>query len=426
MTRRAFLAAAAAAPRPNILFFHADDLGYGDLGCFGSRDIRTPHLDRLAAQGARLTQHYVCAPSCSPSRAGLLTGCYPHRTGVTGVLREEHDHTGMHPGLPTIAEILAGAGYHTALIGKWHLGMPPAYRPSRRGFQYFYGFLNGTVDYYTHRSTGGGWRGRAVTFRNDNPIQETGYLPRLLCDDAVRFLQQKHDRPFFLHYATPLPHLPYQVPDEWMTPYAHLGGTRGRYAAMVAHMDDEAGRLLHTLDQTGLAHNTLVIFCSDNGWVKLQPAHAPIGDNGPYRGGKYELYEGGIHSPCLVRWPGRVQPGSEVKTPVFNLDWFPTLAAAAGAPRPPAPLDGIDITAALRGRPLPTRDLLWTFRDDLVKTPRSYACRRGPWKYLEIGGEAMLFHLDHDPGETHNLAARHPRLLEQLRNRAYTLRQPGD
>lgn len=428
LTRRSWLAATAAwaaPPQPNILFFHADDLGFGDLACFGSPAIRTPHLDRLAAQGARLTQHYACAPCCSPSRAGLLTGVYPQRTGVTGVLREEHDNTGMRQDLPTIAELLSRAGYDTALIGKWHLGMPPAYRPLRRGFQHFYGFLNGTIDYHSHLSLGGGWKGREVTFHGNQPLRQQGYFPHLLCEEAVRYLKQKRNRPFYLHYATPLPHAPYQVPEPWSRPYAHLGGNRALYAGMVAHMDDEAGRLLRALDESGQAANTLVVFASDNGWVKLQPANAPIGDNGPYRGGKYELYEGGIHSPCLVRWPGRVKAGSQVTSPVINLDWFPTLAAAAGAPLP-APVDGIDITAALRGRSLPQRSLLWSFRDDLVQTPRSYACRRGKWKFLEVGGKSLLFNLDTDPGETRNLAPRYPKLFRRLRSQAYSLRQSGD
>jgi arylsulfatase A len=418
-SRRTFLAGmpalAAAAARPNILVILADDLGYNDVGCFGGRQFRTPHLDRLAAQGARLTQHYVCSPVCSPSRAGLLTGRYPQRSGVTGVLREEHDESGMSRGETTIADVLSGAGYETALIGKWHLGMGPDYRPLRRGFQYFYGFLNGTIDYNTHLSAGGGWRGKPTTFRGDQPVREEGYYPDLICDDAERFLRRRREKPFFLYYSTPLPHLPLQVPERWSAPYAELGQRKAVYGGMVAHMDDEVGRLMRVLEETGQAANTVVLFLSDNGWVKLQAGNAALGENAPFRGGKYELYEGGIHSPCIVRWPGQVRAGSEVKAPSSCLDWFATFAALAGVSgRPANPLDGIDIRDALRGKAPAERSLLWSFRDDAVKTPQSYACRRGRWKWLEIGGRKMLFDLEADPGESRDVSGEHPDVARRL------------
>jgi len=412
MNRRTFLAAGAsaafAANRPNIVLILADDLGYGDLGCFGGRQIRTAHLDRLAAQGSRLTAHYVCSPVCSASRAGLLTGRYPERTGVTGVLREEHDQSGLSLSETTLAQQLSRAGYETALVGKWHLGMPEAYRPTRRGFQSFYGFLNGTIDYDTHLSTGGGWRGRPTTFRDETPIREGGYYPDLLTKEAVRFVRRKHDRPFFLFLSLPLPHTPLQVPAHWSKPYE---GGKGNaiYAGMVACMDDGVGQVLRALDEQGLRENTAVVFFSDNGSTKNNPRSMLIGSNEPFGGGKYELREGGLRSPCIVRWPGVTRPGSVIDTPLSSLDWFPTLAA------PNAAVDGENIQPVLRGgRPRRERSFFWAFRDDLVKTPQSYACRRGHWKYMDVAGKEMLYDLRNDPGETKDLAARRPEVTKSL------------
>lgn len=403
---------------PNILLILADDLGYADLGCFGSKDILTPNLDRLSARGARLINHYVCSPVCSPSRAGLLTGRYPHRTGVTGVLREQDDETGLSLKEVTIADILSSAGYETALIGKWHLGMPAAYWPRQRGFQFFYGFLNGTIDYYTHLSLGGGWKGRHTTYRNEQLFEESGYYPDLLSGEAVRFLEKPRKKPFFLFLSLPLPHLPLQVPERWSAVYKQLNNPdRAIYAGMVSSMDEGIGQVLGAIEKKGLEEQTLVIFLSDHGWVKKQAETSHIGDNGPFRGGKYELTEGGIRSACIVRWPTRIRSGTVLKVVISSLDWFPTLCHAARRnSKLKNEIDGLNILPALTNkRPVPERTLFWAFRDDLMKTPQSYAARRGRWKYLCVANDEMLFNLETDPGESNDLSMTHSAVFRQLR-----------
>ncbi|MBI1354549.1 MAG: sulfatase-like hydrolase/transferase [Acidobacteria bacterium] len=427
-SRRAFLSASAAAlsacrtaeSRPNIVVLFADDLGYGDLGCFGAHDIRTPRLDRLASQGVRLTNHLVAAPVCSPSRAGLLTGRYPARVGIEGVLRDHHDELPFPDSEQTLAERLRQGGYATALIGKWHLGMSPESRPNRRGFDYFWGFLNGTIDYFTHESRGGGWTGRPALFRNDEPIKAEGYFPELLQEEAVRWIEADHDRPFFLYASFALPHTPLQAPPRWLDEYAGLEDqSRATYAAMVSCLDDGVGRILDALDRKGLAENTLVLFLSDHGWARLggRRHDSSAGDNGPFQGGKYELTEGGLRTPCIVRWPGRIQPGVASRELTWTLDWFPTLAGLAGAPDLPRnPLDGRDIAPALTdGAEIPERTLYWRFADDVVKTPFSLAARRGAWKYLRVGETERLFDLEADPGERNDLAAAEPQRFAELR-----------
>lgn len=422
ISRRSLLASMLASERrPNILLMLADDLGYGDLGCFGGRDIRTPHLDRLASEGLKLTHHYVCSPVCSASRAGLLTGRYPQRTGITGVLRDQHDSTGMSVAEETVADSLSTSGYETALIGKWHLGMSRNYWPRRRGFQHFYGFLSGTIDYDTHVSRGGGGRGERSTYRNESPVHEKGYYPDLLTEEAVRFLRKPRQNPFFLFFSNPLPHLPLQAPQRWSAPYRELGEEKAVYAGMVACLDDSVGQLMAALRASGQDSNTLVVFLSDHGWVKLQrDASRDAGSNGPLRGGKYELSEGGIRTPCIVRWPGAARAGSVSDAPTISLDWLPTLREVAGASRPPKnPVDGISLSRLLlAGHAPPERTLHWTFEDRLVGTPRSYAARRGRWKMLRVADEAALYDLQRDPGEQRDIAARQPDIMKRLRQQS--------
>ena len=428
LSRRTFLGGAVAAggcglvqppaePRPNILLILADDLGYGDLGCFGNELIETPNLNRLAVEGARLTNHLVCSPVCSPSRAGLLTGRYPQRTGVQGVLRDHHDDIGLNLDEQTIADVLVAQGYETALIGKWHLGMSGPYRPNRRGFEHFYGFLNGTIDYYSHLSRGGGAKGRPASYRNEEPITEEGYFPERIYNEAERFLSGEHDRPFFLFLSLALPHEPLQAPREWLDRYDHVESQDlATYAAMVSCLDDGVGRALAALESSGAADNTLVVFLSDHGW--RQRRDREVGSNGPFRGGKYELTEGGLRSPAIVRYPSHVDPGVTLDAPVISLDWFPTFAALAGADGAArSPLDGVSLLGLLSaGRTLPDRILFWGFRDDQTGTPQSYAARRGRWKYLEVGGEATLYDLAADPGETTDLSAEQPEVAASLRS----------
>ncbi len=396
LDRRAFLATAAGAaaacasadPPPNLVLIFADDLGYGDVGAFGAADIRTPRLDQMAAEGLRLTNHLVAAPVCSPSRAGLLTGRYPARVGIEGVLRDHHDDMGLAASEQTLAERLSQAGYETALIGKWHLGMTPETHPNRRGFDYFWGFLNGTIDYYTHLSRGGGWSRRPVTFRNDAPLDVDGYFPERLYEEAVRWIEQPHDRPFFLYLPLALPHAPLQAPDRWKSEYSHIDNeNRATYAAMVSCMDDGIGRILDALDRQ--SDNTLVVFLSDHGWAWLDGKRhdSYAGDNHPFTGGKYELREGGLRTPAIARWKGRIPEGSVSEALTWSLDWFSTFERLAAPPQTSQnPLDGVDIGDVLWGSAAPPeRTLFWRFQDDVVGIPFSLAARRGRWKYLGVG-----------------------------------------
>lgn len=407
------LAAFSPPRRHNIIVILADDLGYGDLGSYGSARGVSPHLDRLADDGVRFTDHYSCSPVCSPARAGLLTGRVPQRTGVTGVLRDADDSTGLSLGCRTLAEELREQGWRTALIGKWHLGMAERYRPARRGFDYFWGFLNGTIDYYTHRSLGGGATGRRTTYENETPAALEGYFPELATAKAVEFVEANRSRPYFLFLSLALPHAPLQAPERWVKPFrGRMTEIEATYAGMLRCLDDGVGRVRAALERTGQWERTTVMFTSDNGWVKKRtPQVARAGSNGPFRGGKYELFEGGIRVPCIVRWPGLTKPGAEIRTPCWFPDWYPTLS---GRPTP----DGVDLRPILSGKAGDAeRALCWQFADELVDTPPSAAIRMGDWKWLRIGAETQLVNLDSDPGETNDVKQLHPDLAAALDRR---------
>ncbi len=404
-SRRQFLAAALAPRSPNIVLILADDLGYGDLGCYGATHNATPHLDRLARDAVRLTNHYTASPVCSPARASLLTGLMPGRTGVTGVLRDQDDETGLDLRLPTLATTLRSKGYTTALIGKWHLGMKGDYLPRKRGFDYFWGFLNGTIDYFTHISKGGGATGQPTTYENEQPIRWKGYFPDLATTKAVEFIEANTAKPWFLYLPLALPHTPLQAAPQWKKDEPNA-----EYRGMLRSLDDTVGSVRAALERTAQWDRTVIIFLSDHGWVKKRsPSEA--GSNGALRGGKYELFEGGIRVPCLVRWPGLTAPGKTIDSPSWFPDWYPTLT---GVPT----RDGIDIQSLLRGaRPNPNREFYWRFEDKAVKTPLSFAIRRGNWKLLRVGAEQWLFDLASDPAEQRDTRSANPRIAADLERR---------
>jgi arylsulfatase A-like enzyme len=405
------LAASLPAAPPNFVLILADDLGYADVGVFGARKIRTPNLDGLANKGVRLTSHLVASPVCSPSRAGLLTGRYPQRTGVVGVLREHHDGIGLNLDERTLADELAAVGYDTALVGKWHLGIPEAYRPMRRGFAHYFGFLSGTIDYYTHLSRGGGQKDQKVLYRDEQPVESHGFFPDRLADEAVRTIESAREKPFFLFYALGLPHVPLQAP-----PNSSAQGDDDVYRAMVERIDHNVGRVLSALERRGLAQNTFVVFLSDHG-CDVRRKTGP-GSNLPFRGGKYEITEGGLRTPTIVRWPERIPGGRSLDQPSISLDWFPTFREAAGLSGKPArPLDGMSLLPMLaRGEPLPDRTLFWAFQDDAVGTPLSFAARRGPWKYLRVGETEALYDVNADPAESRDLSQAHDATFRNLRD----------
>ena len=413
-------AAAQAKPtRPNIVYIVADDLGWKDAGFHGS-DIRTPNIDKLAQGGARLESFYT-QPLCTPSRAALMTGRYPLRYGLqTGVIL-----AGQTYGLPTdewlLPQALKEVGYRTAIVGKWHLGHADRkYWPRQRGFDYQYGAVLGEIDYFTHAEHG-------VTdwYLNNKPVKEKGYVTQLLGDDAVRLINA-HDTatPLFLYLTFTAPHAPYQAPQDYIDRYKNIEDpTRRTYAAMITCMDDQIGKVLAALEKRGMRENTLIVFMSDNGGnlsamfageLDVSKIKLPS-DNGPYRGGKGMLYEGGTRVAALANWPGRIKPGN-VDGVIHMVDMFPTLASLAGAPTARSkPLDGMNVWPVIsEGEASPRTEVVYN-----VETFRG-AVRKGDWKLVwrtPLPSALELYNLREDPSEKNNVAAQHPEMVRQLQQR---------
>jgi arylsulfatase A-like enzyme len=433
----------------NIVFFLADDLGQRDTGCYGSTFYETPHLDRLAREGARFTDAYAACPVCSPTRASILTGQWPQRTGVTDYIgapatpeRWKANTRALPPPftehLPlenvTIAEALKAAGYATFFAGKWHLG-PEGHWPENQGFD----VNKGGID------RGGPYGGEKYFSPYGNPRLPDGppgeHLPDRLATETARFIEANRDRPFFAFYSFYDVHTPLLARPDLKRKYeakrARLGLTEtwGReeprdvrlsqdhvvYAAMVEAMDQAVGKVLAKLDELGLRENTLVIFTSDNGGLSTSEGWPT--SNAPLRAGKGWLYEGGVREPLLIRWPGVTKPGSTISAPVSSPDFFPTLLEAARCrPARGQNLDGRSLLPLLKGRPLPERTLFWHYPHygNQGGAPGA-AIRRGDWKLIawQEDGRMELFHLGRDPGETTDLAAKEPRrvraLLKELR-----------
>lgn len=411
------LSSAFAAPvsRPNILFILADDLGYGDVSCFGAKDIRTPHLDRLAREGVRFTNAYANGPECTPSRTAILTGRHPQRaggmecpigTGNVGRydeairLRQQND-LGLPPRMAVLAPALKAAGYTNAVIGKWHMGYDAKFNPLDQGFDRFFGILGGYVDYYQHRELSD----LPVFFENRAPTRRAGYMTDLLRDEAVAFLRERErtSNPFFLYLALTAPHFPFQRHGQTnppMTTAATLTtGTRADYAAMVEYMDAAIGAVLAELKTRGLAEQTLVVFASDHG------AMLP-GSNAPWREYKETLFEGGIRSPVIARLPGKLPEGRVDARAWSLMDLTASFLDLAGA-RPPSgsALDGHPVLSdVIHGRDTPPRDLFWRAR----RGERTWrAIRSGALKFISRDDagtrEEWLFDLERDPREESNL-----------------------
>jgi arylsulfatase A-like enzyme len=395
---------------PNLLLIVADDLGYADLGCYGGKDIQTPNLDRLARQGVRLTDFYASAPVCTPTRASLITGCYPQRFGFDWVIRYQEKDRGLAAKGASLPALLRRRGYATALFGKWHLGYKPQFSPNAHGFDEFFGFLAADLDYFAHTDA----NGDAGLYHNGELCAETGYLTDLITEHALAFLKQTRDQPLFLEVAYNAPHWPFQAPDNpadrrTVKTYGPEKGTRRDYVGMVERMDQGIGKLLRALEETGRAKNTLIIFLSDNGGERLS-------DNGSLFHGKYTLWEGGIRVPCLLRWPGVLPPQAVSREPVIAMDLTASLLAAAGAALPAnACLDGDNVLPMLSGKE-PSRERTFCWR--LPRPDAKYgqkAVRRGRWKYVYDREMDLLFDLEQDPGERHNLAYQRPETIRGLR-----------
>ncbi|MFC4256041.1 sulfatase-like hydrolase/transferase [Croceibacterium xixiisoli] len=408
------------ARQPNILYIMADDMGYADLSCYGRRDYETPVLDGLARQGMRFTHAYANSAVCTATRVGLITGRYQYRLPIGLQEPLGQDDVGLPPEHPTIPSLMRAQGYHTALIGKWHLGSFPKYDPLKSGYDEFWGNRGGGVDYFTHKAGG-----RKDLWDGDVQIEESGYYTDLLADRTIEFLDQRQqqapDTPWFVSLHFTAPHWPWEGPEDERES-ARLdaqqkvrgglgidhfdGGNLATYAEIVRSLDSNIGRILERLTALGLDENTVVVFTSDNGGERFS-------DVWPFTGRKTELLEGGLRIPAIVRWPGLTTPLSESEVPIMSMDWLPTfVAAAGGAPDPAYPTDGMDIRPVLTGHALPDRPLFWRFNNKSQK-----AVRHGQWKYLSIGGNEFLFDVVADPLERGNLKELQPEIFADLKAR---------
>jgi len=396
--------------KPNILLIVVDDLGYGDLGCYGAKDLRTPHLDRLASEGVRFTDAYASAPVCSPTRAALITGRYPQRSGFEWVIRYKEKDRGLPASESSLPRLLKTAGYRTALFGKWHLGYKEEFAPNAHGFDEFFGFLGADLDYWSHKDA----NGDPGLYENTKLVEEKGYLTDLITKRGVDFIEKNAKKPFFLEMAYNAPHWPFQTPDKPddardEKSYGPEVGTRADYVKMVEHLDAGIGQLLKSLEKQQLSRDTLVIFFSDNGGERLS-------NNAPLFHGKYTLWEGGIRVPCLFRWPNVIPAGAVSGQAMITTDVAASILAAAGVARPAdSPPDGEDILPILsKKRPVQERTLFWRLPRPDEKFGQK-AVRRGKWKYVEDREMGLLFDLEVDPGERRNLAYQHPKIVEELK-----------
>jgi arylsulfatase A-like enzyme len=400
--------------KPNIVFILADDLGYADVSCYGRRDFTTPNIDRIAADGMRFTQAYANSAVCTASRVALITGRYQYRlaVGLEEPLRSLAPRkVGLPPDHPTLPSILKKACYRSALIGKWHLGSLPDFGPLQSGYDRFYGFRAGVLDYFTHKY-GPPSTDTEDLWEDDVKIRQTGYLTDLLGSRAVDVVNEyaRSGEPFLVSLHFNAPHWPWEAPgdeaeSQRLTSLFHFdGGTQRTYQRMIQQMDLQIGRVLQALDANGAAENTIVIFTSDNGGERFA-------DTWPFTGRKTELLEGGLRIPAVIRWPGRIPPGGASEQVTIHIDWLPTLLATAGtAPDPGSPTDGVNLLPCLtRGVAAAPRKLFWRY-----KYADQQAARDGDWKYLKIHDNTFLFDVVRDPMERANLKDRHRDVYERL------------
>lgn len=426
--------AVGAAPKavrlPNVVLIYCDDLGWGDVGCFGAKGIRTPHIDSIARRGTKFTSFYVAQAVCSASRAALLTGCYPNRLGIHGALGPKQK-IGLHPEEMTIAEVLKPRGYATAMFGKWHLGRPPELLPIRQGFDEYFGLPYSNDMWPRHPSAPVGTYPPLPVIEGDRVVEESpdqAQLTRRYTERAVQFIEKNAAKPFFLYLAHSMPHVPIFAGKD------HAGRSRrGVFGDVIEEIDASVGAVLKALRRHGLEEETLVIFTSDNGPWLSYGNHA--GSAGPFREGKGTSFEGGIRVPCVMQWPGRIPKGRECDIPLMTIDVLPTLAGLAGAALPPRRIDGLDVWPILRGDVGATNPhaayYIYYNQGDLI------AVRSGDWKLflphvsqtlaggpggtngvparyqpLRVGLE--LYNLRRDPGETTDVSRAEPEVLSRM------------
>lgn len=429
---------AQSQTQPNILLIMADDLGSIDLNCYGSKDLATPHLDRLANNGIRFTQFYAGAPVCSPSRAALLTGKSNLGAGLPGnvpiPLRDPRLKKGLPSSETTIAEMLKDQGYYTALVGKWHLGHSPDKLPNGQGFDYFFGHQRGCIDNYSHFFY---WSGPNThdLYQNNKEIYRPGqYFPDLMAEEVKHIIDHKKDQPFFIFWAANVPHYPYQGTEKWLEYYKDLPMPRQAYAAFVSSMDERIGWVMDHLESESLLDNTVIIFQSDHGHSFEERAFWGGGNAGPYRGGKFSMFEGGIRVPAIISYPGRLPQNESRDQIASGMDWLPTIAAITGAKQAPDHIEGKNLMPLLldKNKNSPHDQLHWQTGSYNDQTS-SWAVRQGDWKLLgnprdpnpdwseEKSGEdftdkdrLFLVNLAEDINEKKNLARQNPEKLEEL------------
>jgi arylsulfatase A-like enzyme len=416
---------AYAAETPNIVHIVADDLGWKDVGFNGCTDIKTPNIDALANGGAKFAQFYV-QPMCTPTRAALMTGRYPFRYGLQTIVIPTAADYGLDTNEWLMPQCLQEAGYKTAIIGKWHLGhADKKYWPKQRGFDYQYGAMIGELDYFTHDE-----HGVLDWFRDNKPIREKGYTTTLIGDDAVNYINaQDGKEPFYLYLTFNAPHTPYQAPKEYVAKYASIADpTRRTYAGMVDCLDENIGKVVAALDKRGLRDNTLILFHSDNGgttdkrftgqMADVSKINLPC-DNGPYRGGKGSLFEGGCRVAACANWPGRIK-AKTVNGIIHAVDIYPTLAALASASTAKCkPLDGINVWDTIaEGKASPRSELIYNVE------PFRGSMRQGDWKLIwrtVLPTSVELYNLAEDPYEKNNVAAAHPDKVAVMQSRLETV-----
>ena len=427
-------ASSAIARDPNFIIIFTDDQGYADLGCFGSKNIKTPHLDQLATEGMKLTDFHVPSPVCSPSRAGLLTGCYPKRVGMHRHVIFPSYKYGLHPNEVTIADHLKTHGYTTACVGKWHLGHIPETLPTSNGFDSYFGIpYSNDMSHPDNKgkprfSQDASWKDQdrfsplwKTPLMRDKKIIELPVnqrtITRRYTDEAIQFVKKNKDKPFFLYLPHSMPHIPLYVPKDVYDP-----NPQNAYKCVIEHIDAECGRLIQTIRELQLDQNTYIIFTSDNGpWL---PFKNHGGSALPLRAGKGTTFEGGQRVPCIIWGPGRIPAGTTNSTLTSTIDLLPTIAKLSGHPlKPKNKIDGLDISTTLtKEAPSPRKEFLhYTSRGTLQ------GIRQGDWKLLLIKPNKkspprpQLFNLSKDIGEKINLAKQHPEKVKQLQQRMQQL-----